>query len=181
MDFDNRFIATVAICSLMAVGIIGFGVYSNSSQSTQNKTTKSKVKHKESKKTTTFKPTKKSSDTDESDDNNSSNLRGYKQTSSGNTTTYFNRELSASERTLLGDMTPKRIDSTASPVTSTSPAPSNAGSAWNAAGTWEEKNITEWTKNRLKDILSQAVHSTSVGKVELHHIAIFVVLYIFSL
>jgi hypothetical protein len=168
MDFDNRFIATVAICSLMAVGIIGFGIYSNSTQNSQKKSTATNksTRPKTVKKATTNKTTIKSSDTDESDDNDSSNLRGYKQTSSGKTTTYFNRELSASEKSLIGDITPKRIDSPSpAAATSPTPVPTASGSAWNAAGTWEEKNITEWTKQRIKEGLARAVHATAVGKV----------------
>eukprot|EP00898_Chlorokybus_atmophyticus_P005712 jgi/Chlat1/6141/Chrsp41S05693 len=29
----------------------------------------------------------------------------------------------------------------------------SAGSIWNQAGTWEEKNVTEWARSRLKAIL----------------------------
>lgn len=30
----------------------------------------------------------------------------------------------------------------------------NLGSAWNAAGTWEEKNINAWAAERIKDLLT---------------------------
>jgi tetratricopeptide (TPR) repeat protein len=72
-------------------------------------------------------------------------LRGYKKTSDGRTTSYFSREQSFDEKNLIGDITPKRLE----PTNSSSPInPSNA-SAWNQAGTWEEKDTTEWCHEHL--------------------------------
>mmetsp|Transcript_9690 Transcript_9690/g.9763 ORF Transcript_9690/g.9763 Transcript_9690/m.9763 type:complete len:129 (-) Transcript_9690:179-565(-) len=51
-------------------------------------------------------------------------LRGYKITPEGKKTTYFHRELSAQDKQILGDSTPKRIDTnTHSTSTSTSTSP----------------------------------------------------------
>ena len=142
----------------------------------------------------------KSSDVvyDSSDDES---LRGYKKNSHGKTTTYFNRELSKEDKILLGDNTPKRIDSNTN-INSNSPQrissstsvasknkndkdnsnkqtnqtddtndinsptiqsdqsqsiPSVASvqsvSSWNQAGTWEEKNLTQWGYKALKNII----------------------------
>ncbi|XP_059636503.1 uncharacterized protein LOC132278676 [Cornus florida] len=38
--------------------------------------------------------------------------------------------------------------------------PSNLGSVWNRAGTWEEKNLNKWATDRIKELL------LSVGSVE---------------
>lgn len=135
------------------------------------------------------------SDNDDDDDNiDTTNFRGYKQTSTGQKTTYFNRELSAQDKALLGDSTPKRIDSTAaagaSPIAcnaplrlSDSPSPlsavdtspnspstaamnnTNSSSAWNTAGTWEEKDVTSWASARLRDLLSSLSCSSSGDEV----------------
>lgn len=78
---------------------------------------------------------------------------------------YFRRDQSQEEKSLIGDITPKRIE----PSTDT-PAPSsgqqqqeveeseseqnkNIGSAWNHAGTWEERDVTEQAKVTLRSIL----------------------------
>ena len=94
-------------------------------------------------------------------------VTGYKQTASGKTTTYFNRELSDKDKALLGDSTPKRISAETpahsnSPVllSSTTPSPANAASAWNAAGTWEERDVTQWASGRLRELLSAIRCST---------------------
>ncbi len=97
-------------------------------------------------------------------------LQGYKRTSSGNVTTYFNRELSAADKAILGDTAPKRISpspspsataaaSVASPQRSASAA---SGSAWNAAGTWEERSATAWANETLRRLLLQ-VRIDAVG------------------
>ncbi|KAI8013675.1 hypothetical protein LOK49_LG05G02240 [Camellia lanceoleosa] len=40
------------------------------------------------------------------------------------------------------------------------PPPTHLGSAWNRAGTWEEKNLNKWASDRIKELL------TSVGSLE---------------
>lgn len=80
-------------------------------------------------------------------------LRGYKKTADGRVTSYFTREQSAHEKTLIGDIAPKRLEES-SPST-ISPAAGEAGkgnpSAWNQAGTtWEERNTTDWCRERLE-------------------------------
>lgn len=77
------------------------------------------------------------------DDEDEDLLKGYKVTAKGMKTTYFSKELSEQEKQLLGDNSPKRIDATVTPVTSTS------GSAWNQAGTWEDRDCSAWATERI--------------------------------
>lgn len=101
-------------------------------------------------------------------------MRGYKKTSDGRTTSYFTREQTEEEKKLLGSIapqrleTPQRLDSNntnASIATTTSsistsyhtnPSSSVSASAWNQAGTWEERDTTDWCKETLKSKLKEA-------------------------
>lgn len=96
-------------------------------------------------------------------------LRGYKKTKDGRVTSYFTRELSEEEKAKLAAVPqgPQKIETTTSTATSTSAnaatAPplasssssSKGPSAWNRAGTWEEKDTTEWCSNHLRTCLLQ--------------------------
>ena len=59
---------------------------------------------------------------------------------------YFHRTLSAEDAALVGDVTPKPIGDTTGRVarqnTFSGAPPAGAGSAWNAAGSWEERDTT---------------------------------------
>lgn len=82
-------------------------------------------------------------------------LRGYKKTADGRVTSYFTREQSDHEKSLIGDIAPKRLESdcASNPVSSSSTAEVGKGntSVWNQAGTtWEEKNTTDWCRERLE-------------------------------
>lgn len=86
-------------------------------------------------------------------------IRGYKKTSDGKTTTYFNRELSQKDAVLLGDCSPQRISSSGSTASTSpkgdSPQPNNqtspiSTSQWNKAGTWEDRDISHWALTHLK-------------------------------
>ena len=88
-------------------------------------------------------------------------LRGYKKTSDGRTTSYFTRELSEEEKAILGNTAPQKLGSTTAVEPSIiSPAAPVEGkgkvSAWNQAGTWEEKNTTEWCTSQLRSKLFSA-------------------------
>ena len=88
-------------------------------------------------------------------------MRGYKTLADGRKTTYFNNELSEDAKRLIGDIAPKKIEV---PATTTEAASAGAaaagegatttGSAWNYAGTFEERNMTEWAKGKLQELLS---------------------------
>lgn len=75
-------------------------------------------------------------------------MKGYKLTSDGKKTSYFNNELDEKTKELIGDIRPKKLDAPA--AVAASPAPANTSSAWNSAGTFEEKVITPWAKESLK-------------------------------
>eukprot|EP00571_Detonula_confervacea_P013003 CAMPEP_0172307430 /NCGR_PEP_ID=MMETSP1058-20130122/8295_1 /TAXON_ID=83371 /ORGANISM="Detonula confervacea, Strain CCMP 353" /LENGTH=560 /DNA_ID=CAMNT_0013019597 /DNA_START=12 /DNA_END=1694 /DNA_ORIENTATION=+ len=79
-------------------------------------------------------------------------LRGYKKTSDGRTTSYFNREQTEHEKQLIGSIQPKKLDEVSSPTASSSGV--GGPSAWNASGTtWEEKDTTDWCKKTLEQSL----------------------------
>jgi DNA uptake protein ComE-like DNA-binding protein len=79
-------------------------------------------------------------------------IRGYKKTSDGRTTTFFNNELDESTKALIGDIAPKKLDN---PQASQTPATStNLGSAWNTAGTFEERIFTPWAISRLEELFA---------------------------
>ena len=68
-------------------------------------------------------------------------MKGYKTTSDGRKTTFFNNELDEKTKSLIGDITPKAI---AAEAVKTATTAINGGSAWNTAGTFESKNVTPW-------------------------------------
>lgn len=85
-------------------------------------------------------------------------LRGYKKTSDGRTTSYFTREIPAEEKALIGDITPKMInanDCAPKPINNQCPI-SRSSSAWNTAGTWEEKDVTSWARDTFKNCLNES-------------------------
>jgi tetratricopeptide (TPR) repeat protein len=95
-------------------------------------------------------------------------LRGYKKTSDGRTTSYFTRELSEEEKKILGDTAPQKlgaVSAESSTVISPSPLAEGKGkaSAWNQAGTLEEKNTTDWCTPHLQSKLLAATASFSGG------------------
>ena len=105
-------------------------------------------------------------------------MKGYKMTSDGRKTTYFNREMTEEEKVLLGDSTPKPLSSTTSSVSdkidgNIKPVVgSSTGSAWNTAGTWEERNVTAWAIKHVKELLKLPkvnilVNSKEVGTVSI--------------
>ena len=102
----------------------------------------------------------KGDDSDSDDDGApSSSLRGYKLTADGKKTSFFNHEQTALERELIGDIRPKKIDSSSSGEgagnTSSSSSSAPAGvSCWNKAGTWEERDLSSWGSSTLTSILS---------------------------
>eukprot|EP00986_Skeletonema_menzelii_P019586 scaffold28542_cov148-Skeletonema_menzelii.AAC.2 len=90
-------------------------------------------------------------------------LRGYKKTSDGRTTSYFNREQTEKEKELIGCIKPKKLEEISSATSSAAASPtslnntSSVGSAWNASGTtWEEKDTSEWCKACLTECLKEA-------------------------
>jgi tetratricopeptide (TPR) repeat protein len=98
-------------------------------------------------------------------------LRGYKVVN-GKKTSYFHNELSKDAAMLIGDIAPKRLDpssagsTTAAGALLSSPSPSaletsDAGigtSAWNKAGTWEERDVTKWALDSIRDGIEACRH-----------------------
>ena len=94
-------------------------------------------------------------------------LRGYKKTSDGRTTSYFTREQTEEEKKLLGNIAPQKLepvptsDTTSLLSTKTNASPRrldssiSSSSAWNQAGTWEEKDTSEWCNDTLEKYLKQ--------------------------
>lgn len=126
-------------------------------------------------------------ESDDEDDEDLKDVRGYKTTSDGRKTTFFNKELDASTKQLIGDITPKAIGAGAAAAgagagaaagggaSPTSPASSVAtaldngasgieASSWNKAGTWEERDMTAFVTERLKALCTEAVCETSADE-----------------
>jgi len=110
---------------------------------------------------TTSKPTttgssKKAADGDEDANlfTKSEAVRGYKIVN-GKKTSYFHNELDENTKALIGDIAPKKIE-TPAPVAA--PAGKQGTSQWNTAGTWEEKNVSEWAKTSLTEMVLQTCY-----------------------
>lgn len=78
-------------------------------------------------------------------------FRGYKLTSDGRKTTFFNNEMDDATKALIGDIAPKKLDAAAAPVSV--PEVAAGGSVWNQAGTYEEKIFSPWARDRMKSLL----------------------------
>lgn len=86
-------------------------------------------------------------------------LRGYKKTADGRTTSYFNRELTEDAKQKIGDIAPKRLSEMSSSTPVSGSLKSEGASAWNQAGTWEEKDTTTWCTTQLR----KRLEATSVN------------------
>lgn len=102
------------------------------------------------------KPASKNAEGDDNLFTKSDAVRGYKIVN-GKKTSYFHNELTEEAKNLIGDIAPKKIDAAAAQAT---PAPAPAGaSAWNKAGTWEEKDRTKWAEESLKKMILETTYS----------------------
>jgi activator of HSP90 ATPase len=84
---------------------------------------------------------------------------------------YFHRKLSAEEEAIIGDITPKPLDPSQTPVVNkeSTTAKVTQGSAWNAAGTWESRECSTWCKDKLREIFNSPSTSSS-NKVKINKI-----------
>jgi tetratricopeptide (TPR) repeat protein len=89
-------------------------------------------------------------DIDGTDFSKSEHIRGYKIVN-GKKTSFFHNELSEDAARLIGDIAPKKLD--ADTGSSSTAAGAKGTSAWNQAGTWEEKDVTNWAKTSLRERL----------------------------
>ncbi|KAL7527962.1 hypothetical protein ACHAXR_007956, partial [Thalassiosira sp. AJA248-18] len=94
--------------------------------------------------------------TDDSLFTKSDHVRGYKIRSDGKKTSYFHREISDDAKKLIGDIAPKKLDSGGNnddfapkPIGAAAAGEGGGTSAWNKAGTWEERDVTPWAKETL--------------------------------
>ena len=100
-------------------------------------------------------------------------MRGYKKTKDGKTTSYFTRELDDKAKALLGDTAPKRLDQSAGRSVERK---TSSTSAWNSAGTYEERDRSQFCTNLIKEMMGKSavvvdtdtytVNVTGVKKVE---------------
>lgn len=102
------------------------------------------------------------------EDDSSSDFAGQNKPSSSVKLPYFHRVLSKEDTELIGDITPKLIGSSNDKAAATcivsaavtASGSSSNGSAWNAANTWEEKDCTQWAKDKLTSLI---VTDESIG------------------
>lgn len=108
--------------------------------------------------TTTAKSSQAGKDDDEEMDEGktftkSDHVKGY-QVVNGKKTTFFHNELSEEAKALIGDIAPQKLA-----AASNTPTPIDKSmvmdttSAWNKAGTWEEKDVTKWATESLTKML----------------------------
>jgi len=84
-------------------------------------------------------------------------LRGYKFVN-GKKTSYFHHEQTDEEKRIIGDIAPKRVN--LPPVNlCTSSEANDDTSAWNTAGTWEERDITNWAVDTLSEQLMSCTYT----------------------
>ena len=98
-------------------------------------------------------------------------LRGYKKTSDGRTTSYFSREQTEEEKKLLGNIAPQRLEAASAPQrldSAVSQSSAKSASVWNNAGTWEEKDTSDWCNTSLDSYLKETVVEVDLytGKVQ---------------
>ena len=98
-------------------------------------------------------------------------LRGYKKTSDGRTTSYFSREQTEEEKKLLGNIAPQRLEAASAPQrldSAVSQSSAKSTSVWNNAGTWEEKDTSDWCNTSLNSYLKETVVEVDLytGKVQ---------------
>lgn len=91
-------------------------------------------------------------------------MRGYKKTKDGRVTSYFTRELSEEEKRAY-DTAPKRLNEVSNTAPSRlaiageaqlSSSELKGRSAWNLAGTWEEKDTSAWCTGQLQKRLEDS-------------------------
>lgn len=80
-------------------------------------------------------------------------LRGYRVRDDGTVTSYFTTERTEEEKTLIGDIRPKKLSSAAAMAEAKSAENPKAGSVWNKGATFEERDQGDWAKARLVELL----------------------------
>jgi len=89
---------------------------------------------------------------------NDASMRGYKVLADGRKTTFFNRELSEEDKKILGEIKHEKL---VTPSEETTHLESGA-SVWNTGGTFEERQFTEWARDRLTVLLKEVCCPVSI-------------------
>jgi len=92
----------------------------------------------------------------------SDHVRGYKVVN-GKKTSFFHHEQTEEEKRLIGDIAPKRIDPATSNPTPSSKTQEKDVSVWNKAGTWEEKDVTDWAIQSVTDKVMETQYDLPDG------------------
>lgn len=100
-------------------------------------------------------------DDDEGQFSKSDHVRGYKIVN-GKKTSFFHREQTEEEKRLIGDITPRRIEPNQIPEQISNVQDKDV-SVWNKAGTWEEKNVTDWAIESIKTKVMEASYKLPEG------------------
>jgi tetratricopeptide (TPR) repeat protein len=90
----------------------------------------------------------------------SDHIRGYKVVD-GKKTSFFHHEQTEEEKRLIGDITPKLLDPAQIPTSNTTQ--DKDVSVWNKAGTWEEKDVTKWALESIKNKVMEASYTLPEG------------------
>lgn len=121
-------------------------------------TSKSTTAKPKTTKTTTSSSSTSVTESDSGAFTKSDHVKGYKIVN-GKKTSYFHNELDETTKALIGDIAPKKLEQ--QPAASASAASDAAAaaapgstSAWNTAGTWEEKDVTGWAIEELQTELT---------------------------
>jgi phosphopantetheinyl transferase (holo-ACP synthase) len=142
---------------------ISTGNHTKNISTTTTTTTTKKVEQKIETQTK-LNSSKQTTDDDEDigDFTQSDHVRGYK-IINGKKTSYFHHEQTEEQKRLIGDIAPKRLDTSEVNSTNngdgTAANTSNDTSAWNKAGTWEEKDVTPWA---IESLTNQLMNCTYV-------------------
>jgi tetratricopeptide (TPR) repeat protein len=91
----------------------------------------------------------------------SDHVRGYKIVN-GKKTSFFHHEMTEEEKHLIGDITPKRLEPTQMSDSSATTQDKDV-SVWNKAGTWEEKDVTDWAIGSVKGKVLEASYQLPGG------------------
>jgi len=112
----------------------------------------------------------KDDDDDEEEEDLGGHVRGYKLTSDGRKTSFFNNEMDEHTKALIGDIAPKPItpgaavDSSAPTLLASAPAAAEGTSAWNTAGTFESRDHSSWAQEAVKKHLATVSVSLPSGE-----------------
>jgi len=97
---------------------------------------------------------KSKADKAEEEEDIGGHVRGYKMTSDGRKTTFFNNEIDEQTKALIGDIAPKPIAAPAETALQTGGGLGGT-SAWNTAGTFESRDHSKWARAECEAVLAE--------------------------